>query len=58
MSKYPQFNPEVVKKLSKDQFIKNLSHHKDDFDLGEVWDFHNPKQKGKKPEPDTIIEAE
>jgi hypothetical protein len=43
-------NKEWANKVSKADFIKALDHHKDDADLGELWESLQEKKEAAKPE--------
>ena len=39
------FNKEVANKRKKDEWVKSLEHHKDDFDLPAVWEALQEKKE-------------
>ena len=41
------FNKEVARRTKKEDWVKSLEHHKDDFDLSAVWEALQEKKEVK-----------
>jgi len=43
------FNKEAARRMKKDEWVKALEHHKDEFDLPAVWEALQEKKEVEKP---------
>ena len=41
------FNKEVARRTKKEEWVKSLEHHKDDFDLPAIWEALQEKKEVK-----------
>lgn len=49
MENLKSFNKEVANRMKKDEWVKALEHHKDDFDLPAIWEaLQEPKKEAAK----------
>lgn len=44
---HKQFNKEAARRMKKDEWVKSLEHHKDEFDLPAVWEALQEKKEPK-----------